>query len=131
MMVGTRLLLRVAKVTSTAADHSTRPPTKIRTQLGPSRGVRVSGSAAVVSGTVSAASCVMTPSLCWLQGSRHGGRVSSGPAANFPGGWLQSQAARYRRGRLSQQAGYQVDGGRQDDGAQQVRQQRVAQHRRP
>src|SRR6266545_3674085 len=109
MMVGTRLLLRVAKVTSTAADHSTRPPTKIRTQLGPSRGVRVSGSAAVVSGTVSATSCVMTPSL----------------------GWLQSQAARYRRGRLSQQAGYQVDGGRQDDGAQQVRQQRVAQHRRP
>src|SRR6266498_609675 len=97
MMVGIRLLLRVAKVTSTVADHSTRPPTKTRAQLGPLRGVRLWGSAVVVFGAASAASCVMARSLCWLQGSRQDGRVSSRPAAIFAGGCLESRAARYRR----------------------------------
>src|SRR6266508_889466 len=55
MMVKTRLALLVAKVTSTAADHSTSPPTKIRTQLGPPSVtlavVALVGAPAVVSAT--------------------------------------------------------------------------------
>jgi hypothetical protein len=38
MMVGIRLALPVAMVTSTAADHSTRPLTNIGAQLGTLRG---------------------------------------------------------------------------------------------
>src|SRR5919108_3945376 len=114
MMVGTRLLLRVAKVTSTVAAHSVRPPTKIRTQLGPVRCGRVGGSRATIPRVPSVAVCVMAPLLVL------GPRVAPRPAGVFhASGQLPCRLAGTRSPLLlPEQPGHQVDGGGQDHGAQ-------------
>src|ERR671919_1788779 len=89
MMVGTRLLLRVVKVTSTVADHSVRPPMKIRTQLGPVRCARDGGSRATMPGAPSVAVDVMAPLL--VLGPK--GRATTGRCrqcqrpTGLPAGW--------------------------------------------
>src|ERR687891_85464 len=99
MMVGTRLGLPVAKVTTTVATHSPRPPRNIRSQgrllHHPWVWVRV----LAMTGTASGIVCVMAPLLVLGQGSRQDRPVSSQPAAISPAGWLESRAARYQRRR--------------------------------
>src|SRR5688572_16438982 len=91
MMVGTRLALLVAKVTTTVATHRPRPVTKIRSQPGPVRCGRRWGSRVATAAGPSAAVCVMVPLLVLAQGSRHDWPASSQPAAISPAGWLESR----------------------------------------